>query len=143
MFRRIVGSTPRSRDSQPWALNPTRKAWRCRGRATQCSALVDEATDLASRHAVKQEAPAMLNQALQLIVALRKEFPAEHAQRSVAVDSIYTRYLENTGKPLTDSYHFGQTLINDFGRPYEGASSSIAGFSAYAVVRKIFRLCPR
>jgi hypothetical protein len=98
----------------------------------QCSILVDEAADLASRHAVKQEAPGLLNEALKLIAALRKEFPAERAQRSVAVESIYSRYLENSGKPLTDSYHFGQTLINDFGRPYAGASSSVDGFSAYA-----------
>jgi hypothetical protein len=98
----------------------------------QCSTLVDEAADLASRHAVKQEAPAVLNEALKLIAALRKEFPAGQAQRSVAIESLYARYLENTGKPLTASYHFGQTLINDFGRPYQGASSSIDGFSAYA-----------
>jgi hypothetical protein len=63
---------------------------------------------------------------------LRNEFPAEELRRSVAIESLYTRYLENTGKPLTDSYHFGQTLINDFGRPYEGAGSSIDGFSVYA-----------
>lgn len=98
----------------------------------QCSALVDEAADLASRHAVKQDARPVLNEALGLIAALRQEFPSGQALRNVAIESIYTRYLENTGKPLTDSYHFGQTLINDFGRPYEGASASIDGFSAYA-----------
>ena len=49
------------------------------------------------------------------------------------LESIYTRATEITGQPLslTDGYTFGQTLINDFGRPYERGFNSVAGFSAW------------
>jgi hypothetical protein len=48
----------------------------------------------------------------------------------VQVDSIYTRYLGIAGTPLDDGYHFGQTLINDYGRLYGGGSNVISGASA-------------
>jgi membrane-associated phospholipid phosphatase len=49
------------------------------------------------------------------------------------LESVYTRSSEIAGKPLslTDGYTFGQTLINDFGRPYERGFNSVAGFSAW------------
>ncbi len=34
------------------------------------------------------------------------------------------------GTPLRDSFHLGQTDINDFGRPYAGGFNSYSGFSA-------------
>jgi len=46
------------------------------------------------------------------------------------IDSLYTRYLGIAGTPLADSYHFGQTLINDFGRPYGPGSNLVGGVSA-------------
>jgi hypothetical protein len=39
--------------------------------------------------------------------------------------------MEISGEPLTSGYTFGQTLINDFGRPYERGFNSVAGFSAW------------
>jgi hypothetical protein len=36
------------------------------------------------------------------------------------------------GKPLNDSYHFGQTIINDYGRPYQEGFNTVDGFSGYA-----------
>src|SRR5260370_25966848 len=34
--------------------------------------------------------------------------------------------------PLNDGYHFAQTQINDFGRPYGQGWNSVTGFSTYA-----------
>jgi hypothetical protein len=98
----------------------------------QCAVLLDEAEDLSSRRVVKKQAPGVLNEALRLIAALRKEFPAETSRRGAGIDSVYTRYLANAGKPLADSYHLGQTFTNDFGRPYGNAGASLEGFSSYA-----------
>jgi membrane-associated phospholipid phosphatase len=49
------------------------------------------------------------------------------------LESVYTRSTEIAGEPLslTDGYTFGQTLINDFGRPYERGFNSVTGFSAW------------
>jgi membrane-associated phospholipid phosphatase len=51
---------------------------------------------------------------------------------SIQLDSVYTRVMDINGTPVQDSYHFGQTLINDYGRPYWGGVSNITGFSASA-----------
>jgi hypothetical protein len=47
------------------------------------------------------------------------------------LESTYTRFTGISGEPLTSGYTFGQTLINDFGRPYERGFNSVAGFSAW------------
>jgi hypothetical protein len=47
------------------------------------------------------------------------------------LESVYTRGTEISGKPLTNGYYFGQTVINDFGRPYEQGFNSVTGFSAW------------
>jgi membrane-associated phospholipid phosphatase len=49
------------------------------------------------------------------------------------LESLYTRGTEISGEPLslTDGYTFGQTLVNDFGRPYERGFNSVTGFSVW------------
>src|SRR4029077_2277400 len=44
----------------------------------------------------------------------------------------YTRMTGISGTPLRDSYHFGQTLVNDNGRPYWTGFNNITGVSAEA-----------
>src|SRR5258708_34200154 len=45
----------------------------------------------------------------------------------VQIESAYTRLLGITGTPLGDSFHVGQTIVNDFGEPIERASNNITG----------------
>ncbi len=47
------------------------------------------------------------------------------------VESVYARVTGISGEPLTDGNHFGQTVINDFGRPYQEGLNSVDGFSAW------------
>src|SRR5260370_6758049 len=47
------------------------------------------------------------------------------------VESVYARVTGISGEPLTDGNHFGQTLINDYGRPYQDGFNSGNGFSAW------------
>ena len=47
------------------------------------------------------------------------------------IESVYARATAISGEPLTDGNHFGQTLINDFGRPYQEGFNSVDGFSAW------------
>jgi len=47
------------------------------------------------------------------------------------VESVYARVTAVSGEPLTDGNHFGQTVINDYGRPYQEGFNSVDGFSAW------------
>ncbi len=45
------------------------------------------------------------------------------------VESGYTRLMGINGATLRDSYHLGQTISNDYGRPYQSGFNSIFGYS--------------
>ena len=45
------------------------------------------------------------------------------------LDATYERVTGIGGTPLHDSYHLGQTIINDYGRPYEQGFNDYTGFS--------------
>jgi hypothetical protein len=68
--------------------------------------------------------------------ALRAEFRPELmnlAHRpSVKLESVYMRLTQISGLPLTDSYHFAQTISNDFGRPYANGMNNTVGVSTRA-----------
>ncbi len=53
-------------------------------------------------------------------------------QDRLHVESIYTGARGISGTPLRDSYHLGSTIINDYGRPYEGGFNNYSGISGYA-----------
>lgn len=48
------------------------------------------------------------------------------------LESVYTRVTNISGPPLTDGFHFGQTLTNDYGRPFQEGLNSVNGVSADA-----------
>jgi hypothetical protein len=54
-------------------------------------------------------------------------------QTEVRVDSMYTRFTGIAGPPLRDSFHFGQTVVNDSGRPYGEGFSTVTGGTVEAV----------
>jgi membrane-associated phospholipid phosphatase len=66
------------------------------------------------------------------------EFAVETGRRDgtanlgASLDSVYERTTEIAGPPLRDGYHFGQTIINDFGRPYGQGFNAVAGITAHA-----------
>ena len=97
----------------------------------QCAEMLQEAAD-----AVPIEQ--FINPASQLYESLASEF-YEELQRleggsnaGLTVDSIYATVRGISGTPLRDSYHFGQTIINDYGRPYAEGMNTYEGFTAHA-----------
>jgi hypothetical protein len=63
---------------------------------------------------------------------LRLEVPPAATGERGAVygtESVYARLMGISGQTLRDSYHLGQTLVNDYGRPYEPGFNSVLGFS--------------
>jgi hypothetical protein len=51
------------------------------------------------------------------------------ARPQAKIASIYTRLGGISGTPLRDSYHLGQSIVNDYGRPYQQGFDTINGFS--------------
>ncbi len=93
----------------------------------ECANLVSEAGEN-----ISDDSPPEVQQ---MYAALSAEFNHEvtaHRNVSARIESIYTNLAGISGEPLNDSYHFGQTIINDFGRPYQEGFNSYDGFSAHA-----------
>ncbi|MFB3815002.1 MAG: capsule assembly Wzi family protein [Terriglobales bacterium] len=70
--------------------------------------------------------------------SLRREFADElelqDGRRNLGaqIETVYTRFTGISGQPLTDGYHFSQTLINDYGRPYQEGFNNVTGLSGRA-----------
>jgi membrane-associated phospholipid phosphatase len=79
------------------------------------------------------------SEAEKIYEALETEFNDETgrlngaANLGLRVDSMYIRFTGIAGTPLRDGYHFGQTLINDYGRPYGEGFNNVTGVSGSAV----------
>jgi hypothetical protein len=58
--------------------------------------------------------------------------PMDRRYGRVQFESVYSRALGIAGTPLRDSFHLGQTDVNDYGRPYAGGFNSYSGISAFA-----------
>jgi hypothetical protein len=69
--------------------------------------------------------------------SLEQEFAPElnSQMEKLALESVYTRSTEIAGEPLRDSYHFGQTIADDFGRPYGEGFNTVNGSSGYVQER--------
>jgi Capsule assembly protein Wzi len=80
-----------------------------------------------------QDAP-QDTEAWNIFQALAVEFGADAGQTTARAEvaDVYTRNMYIKGRPINDSFHFGQTLINDYGRPYQQGFNAIDGFTARA-----------
>ena len=98
----------------------------------ECARLVQEAMD--SQRARENDRPVLDR----LIDSLEAEFAADldllggGRNLSAELESVYTRFRGISGQPLTDGYLFGQTITNDFGRPYGEGFNSVTGVSGWA-----------
>ncbi len=98
----------------------------------ECARLVQEAGGLIEQQGLEK------GEAVRLYRALAQEFAPEVARwdggrnRGAEVESIYARFTGISGPPLTDGYHFGQTITNDYGRPYAEGLNTVTGLSARA-----------
>jgi hypothetical protein len=55
--------------------------------------------------------------------------PTTFLHPRTVLGSVYTEIRGISGTPLRDSYHLGQTIINDYGRPYASGFNNYTGFS--------------
>lgn len=95
-------------------------------------------------HMLEQSSPAIVasgdDEATDLLAKLDAYISSEGAEGATAgmhfnrgdvygVESVYTRMLGISGQTLRDSFHLGQTISEDYGRPYEPGFNNITGFS--------------
>lgn len=79
------------------------------------------------------------NDPQKIYAALTEEFEDETSRLNgdsnlgVSLDSLYTRLMGISGTPLHDGLHFGQTIVNDYGRTYGEGFNNVTGFTSHAV----------
>ena len=98
----------------------------------ECARLVDEAEDLMTDAPANSDAPRWLG-------ALQREFAPELAEsgsfRTTAqIESIDQRATVIAGRPLTDGFHFAETLTNDDGRPFGRGVNLYSGVAVRGTV---------
>ncbi len=75
------------------------------------------------------------DEAIEIYESVKRELADEigsdgqHRGNVYGVQSVYARAMEIAGTPLDNSFHLGNTIINDYGRPYASGFNSLAGFS--------------
>jgi hypothetical protein len=93
-----------------------------------CARLVDEAEDQLTVKPTTSDAPALLD-------SLKEEFAVELERRAgghnaeFRLESLDQRVTAIAGRPLTDGFHFAETLVNDDGRPFAEGANLYSGVS--------------
>ncbi len=75
------------------------------------------------------------SQAFEILASLELEFGVEDddlSDFSYGCEDLYTRLQSISGLTLRDSFHLGQTLVNDYGRPYQPGFNTVDGAAGSA-----------
>jgi membrane-associated phospholipid phosphatase len=96
----------------------------------ECARLLGEAAELQPETDAPSEVQELYSSLLEEF-AHDSDLMSGESNRSAQLESVYFRTLGISGTPLTDNYHFGQTILNDYGRPYQEGFNSIAGVSGW------------
>lgn len=97
----------------------------------ECARLVEEAGDHLSEDQSGPRGPQ------ELYSSLAEEFSNEIGllgggdNRDLQLESVYTRVTDISGEPLRDGYDFGQTIVDDYGRPYAEGVNTVSGASGW------------
>jgi hypothetical protein len=98
---------------------------------TECARLTDESGEEIRNRILSDRVPS--KEIAELQKALEKEFAPELVRsggsmnRSLRVERVYARAMNISGPVLNDSYHFGQTVANDYGRPFRRGTNIVTG----------------
>lgn len=80
------------------------------------------------------------SEAQKIYAALEEEFKDEtgrlggDSNLGIGLDSVYTRMENISDTPVRDGLHFGQSVVNDFGRPYGKGFNNVTGFTSHGVL---------
>jgi hypothetical protein len=102
----------------------------------ECARLTDEAAEAMKARIVADDR--IYETAAEVHARLEREFAFElevlggGPTAAAQVEKIYARVLSISGPPLTDGFHFGQTIAYDFGRPSRRGTNVITGAAVRA-----------
>jgi membrane-associated phospholipid phosphatase len=96
----------------------------------ECARLTQEASEtLQKGQGLNSEQAARMQTQLAQEFAYEINLQGGGHNLTANLESIYARAVSISGPALTDSYHFGQTVSYDFGRPFERGTNGQAGGS--------------
>jgi membrane-associated phospholipid phosphatase len=98
----------------------------------ECARLLGEAQDRAAGDSATPSETQQLLDTLDREFSIESESRGGGSNRHLRAESVYTRFTGISGQPLTDGYHFGQTILNDYGRPFGEGVNNVTGFSGWA-----------
>jgi membrane-associated phospholipid phosphatase len=100
----------------------------------ECAQLVEQAGEAVQRAEGANSDLAQLQSSLQ--DEFRYEFGLLDGNQNLTarLESVYARGVSVSGPALTDSYHFGQTISYDFGRPFQTGTNAQIGGSFRAAI---------
>ncbi len=106
----------------------------------ECVRQVEEADAIIEQHVRSEDLFGADSVALKMITDLRAELNDKKLddENGIRLQSLYTGFTGITGTPLADSYHFGQTVANNYGRPYGSGLNNVSGASGYANFDRFF-----
>jgi hypothetical protein len=96
-----------------------------------CARLIEEAEDFSVDRPISSEVATTLR-------SLKQEFAPElrrlagDRNTELRIESIDQRTTVISGKPLTDGYHFAETLVNNDGRPFGQGANTYSGITVRA-----------
>ena len=121
----------RSNGSRPLATCKPTSLDNGRGHEWNVARLVIEAGERAAENSETESGALYRSLSTEFALELRREDGASNT--GFQVESIYTQALGVSGRPVVDGYHFAQTLVNDFGRPYGEGTNAYTGAALRAV----------
>lgn len=99
-----------------------------------CARLVEQAREAMISN--DEIAPSLLDLQLRLEKEFAYEFRLMEGDRNATsrIESVYARIVSVSGEPLSDGYHFGQTLSYDWGSPFRRGTNLQFGTSVSAAI---------
>jgi membrane-associated phospholipid phosphatase len=98
----------------------------------ECARLLEEAQDRIGVDDTSEGDAARVYAELQIEFGGELRWLGGGNNADIQLESVYTRSTEIVGHPLTDGYNFGQTVVNDYGRPYGQGYNNVTGLSGWA-----------
>lgn len=92
------------------------------------SAKLEDAPDTAANDEARGIYDALMKE-----LNIDAEGPCGAHRGEFRLESTYSVERGISGTPLHDSYHLGQSIVNDYGRPIEGGFNDYSGVSGYVV----------